>query len=60
MATRIYYEVLYGETSKGPACSTLEIDGFLVLLDCGWDDHYDTELLKPIEKVEKSSAGQGV
>ena len=51
MATRIEYEVLYGENAKGPVCSILEIDNFVILLDCGWDDHFNTELLKPIEKA---------
>ena len=54
MTTQICFEILYGETSRGPVCSILQVGNFKILLDCGWDDAYDTELLKPIEKVLKS------
>ena len=54
MTTRICFEVLYGESKKGPVSSILRVDDFTILLDCGWDDNYNIELLKPIEKVSPS------
>ena len=51
MNKRISYEVLYGETTRGPISGILRVEGLTILLDCGWDDEYNTELLKPIEKV---------
>lgn len=55
MATSIHFEVLYGGTSEGPFCSILRVDDFTILLDCGWDDEYDVELLRPVEKVRRFS-----
>lgn len=54
MGKCVCYEVLYGETTKGPVSSILRVDNLTILLDCGWDDDYNTELLKPIEKVRPS------
>ena len=51
MASTIQFELLYGESSKGPISSILRINDLTILLDCGWDDEYDTGLLKPIEEV---------
>jgi len=54
MGTRILYTVLYGDTVTGPVCGLLQVNDFTILLDCGWDDRYDLELLKPIEQVMAS------
>lgn len=51
MATRVHFEALYGSSSNGPVCSILRVDDLTVLLDCGWDDEYDVNLLRPIEKA---------
>ncbi|CAL8467688.1 g7226 [Coccomyxa elongata] len=32
-------------------CSLLQIDQLLLLLDCGWDDTYDVESLRPLNNV---------
>ena len=54
MSNRFSYEVLYGETTKGPVSGILRVENLTILLDCGWDDDYNTELLEPIEKVGAS------
>ena len=51
MGTEIKYRSLYGDSDVGPVCGLLQIDGTSILLDCGWDTKYDTELLKPLEEV---------
>jgi len=32
-------------------CSLLKIDGLRILLDCGWNDSFNTELLEPLREV---------
>ena len=41
---------LYGVQSDGPVSFILEIDEVCILLDCGWNDLFDTELLKPLKE----------
>ena len=32
-------------------CYVLDLDGFKILLDCGWNDSFDVNLLEPLAKV---------
>lgn len=56
MGTHIEYVSLYGNADSGPVCGLLKIDGVNLLLDCGWDDDYDVELLNPIKEVGQLSS----
>ncbi|UIZ28127.1 hypothetical protein KXD40_004574 [Peronospora effusa] len=48
----ITFTPLYGVHSSAPCCAyLLEIDEVCILLDCGWTDEYDLELLKPLQRV---------
>lgn len=48
----ITFTPLYGVQSSDPCCAyLLEIDEVCILLDCGWTDQYDVELLKPLQRV---------
>lgn len=48
----ITFTPLYGVQSSDPCCAyLLEIDDVCILLDCGWTDQYDVELLKPLQRV---------
>ncbi len=49
MGTRVSFTPLYGAAGRPPLASLLTIRGFTFLLDCGWDDSYDTALLTPLE-----------
>ena len=49
MGTRVSFTPLYGAAGRPPLASLLTIRGFTFLLDCGWDDSYDTALLAPLE-----------
>lgn len=35
----------------GSLLMCMQIDDLILLLDCGWDDRYDVELLKPLRDV---------
>ncbi|DBA01353.1 TPA: hypothetical protein N0F65_001592 [Lagenidium giganteum] len=48
----ITFTPLYGVHSTSPCCAyLLEIDEVCILLDCGWTDEYDLEILKPLARV---------
>ncbi|KAI9911602.1 hypothetical protein PsorP6_009581 [Peronosclerospora sorghi] len=48
----INFTPLYGVHSSVPCCSyLLEVDEVCILLDCGWTDEYDLELLRPLQRV---------
>lgn len=49
MSTEVLFEPLYGSTDNGPICSLLSIDGFKILLDCGWAEPFNVELLAPLK-----------
>lgn len=42
---------LLGVDSQQPLSYLLELDGFVILLDCGWNDSYDPDLLQPVVAV---------
>ena len=45
--------LLGGANDDGPLCYLLEIDKCRILLDCGWDDQFQTEQLELLEKEIK-------
>lgn len=47
----VIFKALYGAHSRSPVSYFLKIDGFGFLLDCGWDDSYDLNLLDPLKEV---------
>jgi cleavage and polyadenylation specificity factor subunit 2 len=48
MSTEVLFQPLYGSANYGPVASLLEIDGFKILLDCGWTETFNVELLEPL------------
>jgi cleavage and polyadenylation specificity factor subunit 2 len=51
-ATAITFQALYGvHTDETPVAYLLEVDGVCILLDCGWDEKFDVELLEPLRAV---------
>ena len=61
-STNVAFTPLYGssgvcaEVRKGygtgeALCYLLEIDGACILLDCGWDERFDPQLLEPLRDV---------
>ncbi|CAN0100547.1 unnamed protein product, partial [Phaeothamnion confervicola] len=52
--TQLTFKPLYGcmeGSGGGPLCSLLEIGGVRILLDCGWDIHFDLAVLEPLRDV---------
>ena len=52
MSTEVLFQPLYGSADGGPVSSLLSIDGFKVLLDCGWCEPYNVELLAPLKAYD--------
>ncbi|CAM9131784.1 unnamed protein product, partial [Choristocarpus tenellus] len=54
-AGKVVFTPLYGceegASGVGPVSSLLEVGGVTILLDCGWNIHFDTALLEPLLTV---------
>eukprot|EP00877_Chromochloris_zofingiensis_P014690 jgi/Chrzof1/9475/Cz04g04140.t1 len=48
MGVKISLTPLYGALATEPLCYLLRIEDFTFLLDCGWDERFDTSLLEPV------------
>ena len=48
MGSHITFTPLYGADDRPALASLLTVRGFTFLLDCGWDDAFDTALLAPL------------
>jgi len=54
MSFSTYFTPLMGVFNDDPLCYLLEIDNCRILLDCGWDDSFDTsKLIKLEEEIKK-------
>jgi len=51
MSSLVKVTPLCGARNEQPLCYLLEIDEACILLDCGWDETFDTRLLKPLLKI---------
>jgi hypothetical protein len=57
-ARSVRFVPLYGLRGSGPLSFFLQLGDFNLLLDCGWDDFYDTALLEPLlEVIQQIDAG---
>ncbi|CAN6461692.1 unnamed protein product [Victoria cruziana] len=51
MGTSVQVTPLCGVHSENPLSYLLAIDGFNFLVDCGWNDFFDVDLLQPLSRV---------
>ncbi|KAK4480742.1 hypothetical protein RD792_013824 [Penstemon davidsonii] len=51
MGTSVQVKPLCGVYNENPLSYLVSIDGFNFLIDCGWNDHFDTSLLEPLSRV---------
>ncbi|KAM3319995.1 cleavage and polyadenylation specificity factor subunit 2 isoform X1 [Capsicum chacoense] len=54
MGTSVQVTPLCGVYNENPLSYLVSIDGFNFLVDCGWNDHFDTSLLQPLSRVASS------
>ncbi|EFC40481.1 predicted protein [Naegleria gruberi] len=43
MSSSIQFVPLVGSQNEGPVCSILIVDDYYILLDCGWDENFNTK-----------------
>jgi len=43
-------QALVGAQNDAPYCYLLDIDGYRILLDCGWQDDFNTAMLEPLKR----------
>jgi cleavage and polyadenylation specificity factor subunit 2 len=51
MEERVLLTPLLGAHREGPVSYLLEIDQTKILLDCGWNEEFDPNVLEPLRKV---------
>ncbi|GJV04659.1 cleavage and polyadenylation specificity factor subunit 2 isoform X1 [Tanacetum coccineum] len=51
MGTSVQVTPLCGVYNENPLSYLVSIDGFNLLIDCGWNDHFDPQLLIPLSRV---------
>ncbi len=51
--TSVDFTPLLGVGADDPFCFLLEVDGFKILLDCGWDLKFDEKALEPLAACAK-------
>ncbi|KAA8533716.1 hypothetical protein F0562_031233 [Nyssa sinensis] len=54
MGTSVQVKPLCGVYNENPLSYLVSIDGFNFLVDCGWNDHFDPSLLRPLARVASS------
>ncbi|KAF9617630.1 hypothetical protein IFM89_037693 [Coptis chinensis] len=54
MGTSVQVTPLSGVYNENPLCYLLSIDGFNILVDCGWNDLFDPNLLQPLSRVSST------
>ena len=50
MPSILKFTPLAGALSGGPLCYLLDLDGYRILLDCGWSDTFDPALHAPLKR----------
>jgi cleavage and polyadenylation specificity factor subunit 2 len=51
MTSILKFTPITGALAEQPLCYLLEIDELRILLDCGWNDSFDLNMLKPLAKI---------
>lgn len=50
MTSIIRMTVLSGGQDECPPCYLLQVDEFNFLLDCGWDENFDMEMMERVKR----------
>jgi hypothetical protein len=50
MTAVINFTPLFGIAEDEPFCYLLQIDDCCILLDCGWDEQFDEQMLRPLKQ----------
>lgn len=50
MTSIIKLQALSGAMDESPPCYILQVDEVRILLDCGWDEKFDTDFMKELKR----------
>ncbi|XP_017769181.1 PREDICTED: probable cleavage and polyadenylation specificity factor subunit 2 [Nicrophorus vespilloides] len=50
MTSIIKLQALSGAMDESPPCYLLQVDDVRILLDCGWNEHFDPEFMKELKR----------
>lgn len=50
MTSIIKLQALSGALDESPPCYILQVDDVRILLDCGWDEKFDMELIRELKR----------
>ncbi|KAL3288727.1 hypothetical protein HHI36_003162 [Cryptolaemus montrouzieri] len=51
MTSIIKVQALSGAMEESPPCYLLQVDDVRILLDCGWDEKFDSEFIKELKRI---------
>jgi cleavage and polyadenylation specificity factor subunit 2 len=54
MSSIIQFKVISGAYNDSPLCYILQIDEYKFMLDCGWNEDFDLDIIEEYKKVVKS------
>lgn len=50
MTSIIKLQALSGAMDESPPCYVLQVDEVRILLDCGWNEKFDSEFMKELKR----------
>lgn len=56
MGTSVQVKPLSGVYNENPLSYLVSVDGFNFLVDCGWNDQFDTSLLEPLSRFSSPAS----
>lgn len=51
MTSIIKLHAISGAMDESPPCYLLEIDEVKILLDCGWNEHFDESFMRELKRL---------
>lgn len=52
MTSIIKLQALSGAMDESPTCYILQVDEVRILLDCGWDEHFDPDFMRELKRCD--------
>lgn len=60
MSSIIQFKVISGSHDDSPLCYLLQIDEYKFLLDCGWNENFDVEIIEEYKKYFTMSLSSNI
>lgn len=60
MTSIIKLQALSGAQDESPPCYILQVDDVRILLDCGWDEKFDMELIRELKRFSSEPSSNSL